>query len=150
MALTKRGTTAVLLAVLGLWAATGPAQPLRGANQDTAADKAGSKPGDAAKPDPAKPDKDKKNPPEKKGTATVTITVLNDKDGPVKNAVVELLYAEGSKDHKTTGADGKVSFQTRKGSATLRITADRMEIYQDTVQVSGDQKELRVVLKKST
>ena len=145
MAVTKRRASAVLLAMVGLWAAIGPAQPLRAANQDTAGDKAGSKPGDAAKPD-----KDKKNPPEKKGTATVTITVLNDKESPVKNALVELLYAEGSKDHKTTGADGKVSFQTRKGSATLRITADRMEIYQDTLQVSGDQKELRVVLKKST
>jgi hypothetical protein len=136
-----------LLALVGLWAAMAAALPLRGVDQDKQEDKAvPNKQSDAKKDKKENSDK-KDNSKDKSAASTVTITVVNEKELPIKNAVVEL-YSDTANERKTTGADGKVSFQTRVARPTLRVTADRMEPYQKILQLSGDSAP-RVILKQS-
>lgn len=163
----NKATNAVLLTVVALCATVGLAHPLQGANQDKQGDQnSSSKQGEAAKEDnhykqgkqdsPSKEGdagkQDKKdNSKSKVATPTLTITVLSDKQAPIKDATV-VLFTGGSSEQKTTGADGKVAFQIRGGQLTLRITADHMEPYQKQLQLSGDQKDaaLRVVLNNAS
>ncbi len=151
----------VVLTVVVLWATVGSARYLLGQSQGKQEDQASpSKQSDAAKQDQQDiPDKqgnggkqDKNdNAKGKNGTpGTVTVTVLGDQQTPIKDAVV-VLFFDIAQERKTTGSDGKVVFQVRRGPLTLRITADHMEPYQKPLQLSGDQRDsaLRVVLNKS-
>lgn len=163
MASTNKATNAVLLTVLALCATVALVHPLQGATQDKQGDQnSPDKQSGAAKKDnqdrqdkqdsPSKQsdagkqvEKDKSK--SKGATPTVTVTVLSDKQAPIKDAKV-VLFADNSSEQKTTGADGKVAFQIRGGHLTLRITADHMAPYQKPLQLSGDQKDaaLQVIL----
>ena len=160
MAITNKLASAVFLVVVAQLATLGPVQ---GSNQDKQEDQTGSnkQSGPAKQDNRDKQDsqdkqgsgekQDKKdNSKSKGGTSTVTIIVLSDQQVPIKDAVV-VLFTDNSRELKTTGADGKVAFQTRGGSLTLRITADHMDAYQKPLPLSGDQQDssIRVVLNKS-
>jgi len=105
--------------------------------------------------DQATPTRETRGNPTDKGTTSaspiLTITVVNEQLMPIKGATV-ILFAADSDERKTTGAEGKVTFQLRRGPLTLRVTADHMNPHQELVPNPEEPKDTvhRVVMESSS